>query len=179
MEVVLYRACTLYEAAFGPNDRGFIVSGRLQFATTGHRGFQARLGKHRTFRSTVFQLSKQHSLGLRGIAGRQRVVVDRDENTVEIATLRWARMQSREIGYKFILQALANNDFYPRRPRTDDRVYFVNQTRNVILHMYDDRGLDILAANRSDLQAIYDTYKPWLLDYDRVRMEKVFEQVAD
>ena len=63
-----------------------------------------------------------------------------------------------------------------RRPRTDDRVYFVNRTRNIILHMYDDRGLDLIARHRSDLQAIYDAHKHWVLDYDRARVEKVFAQ---
>jgi len=52
----------------------------------------------------------------------------------------------------------------------------VNRTRNLILHMYDDRGLDLIARHRSDLQAIYDAHKSWVLDYDRHRIERVFEQ---
>ena len=35
-EVVLYRASILYEAVFGPNDLGFIVSGQMEYTSIGH-----------------------------------------------------------------------------------------------------------------------------------------------
>jgi len=54
-----------------------------------------------------------------------------------------------------------------RRPRIGDRVYFVNQTRNTILHMYDNRGLDVIAPLIDDLRPIYETHRTWVLDYER------------
>jgi hypothetical protein len=41
--------------------------------------------------------------------------------------------------------------------------------------MYDDRGMDLVAASRSDLQAIYDEHKSWILDYDRKRIVETFD----
>jgi hypothetical protein len=41
--------------------------------------------------------------------------------------------------------------------------------------MYDDRGMDLIAASRSGLQTIYDEYKNWVLDYDRKRIEETFK----
>ena len=104
---------------------------------------------------------------------------DEDEDTREITTLRWTGIRPREIGYKRILQAKANDYYHLRRPHTRDWVYFVNRTRNLILHMYDDRGLDLVAARRDDLQTIYDAHKSWVLDYDRAQIKKVFEPATD
>jgi hypothetical protein len=44
--------------------------------------------------------------------------------------------------------------------------------------MYDDRGLDLIAADRSDLQPIYEEHKNWILDYDRQQIAAVFERTA-
>jgi hypothetical protein len=178
-EVVLYRASILYEAAFGPSDLGFIVSGQMQHTSIRRGGLRIRRGRPRSLCGNVFQFSKRHALGLSGPAGRQCLITDEDEDTRETTTLRWAEIAPRRIGYKLILQAKANDDYHLRRLRTDDRVYFVNRTRNIILHMYDDRGLDLIASHRSDLQAIYDAHKSWVLDYDRERIEKVFEQLEE
>jgi hypothetical protein len=178
-EVVLYRASILYEAAFGPSDLGFIVSGEMQHASIRGGGLRIRRGRQSSLCRTVFQLSKRHSLGLGDPAGRQRLITDEDDDTRETTTLRWAEIAPRRIGYKLIQQAKANDDYHLRRPRTDDRVYFVNRTRNIILHMYDDRGLDLIARHRSDLQAIYDAHKSWVLDYDRERIGRVFEQMEE
>jgi hypothetical protein len=178
-EVVLNRASILYEAAFGPSDLGFIVSGQMQHTSIRRGGVRMRHGRHRTHCGNVFQLSKTYSLGLGGPAGRERLITDEDNDTRQTTTLRWAEIAPRRIGYKPILQAKANDDYHLRQPRTDDRVYFVNRTRNIILHMYDDRGLDLIARHRGDLQAIYDAYKSWALDYDRERIERVFEQTEE
>ncbi|HEX4321151.1 MAG TPA: DUF3885 domain-containing protein [Acidobacteriaceae bacterium] len=177
-DVVLHRACTLYETVFYPGDLSYIVSGAAQYTSIRPSGIKTKSGRYRTFSGTVFQLSKRYSLGLSGPAGRYRLVTDEDEDTREITTLRWTNIEPRRIDYKRILQAKANADYYMRRPRTSDRVYFVNRTRNIILHMYDDRGLDLVAPKRSDLQAIYDAHKSWILEYDRTRIEKTFQPMA-
>ena len=134
----------------------------------------SRSSRYRRYRPTVFKLSKRHSLGLRGPAGREQHVSDEDDLR-EITTLRWTAIAARRINYRFILKAIANDSYYSRRTATDDRIYFVNRTRNIILHMYDDRGMDVIAAGRNDLQAIYDEHKDWILDYDRKQIVETFE----
>jgi predicted Ser/Thr protein kinase len=41
--------------------------------------------------------------------------------------------------------------------------------------MYDDRGLDIVGINKKTLEPYYKKYNTWLLDYDRGKMDKIFE----
>jgi hypothetical protein len=178
-EVVLHRASTLYEEAFCPSDVSWIVSGTTRYAFDRRSAIAATGGRYRTFCPTIFQLRKPRSPGLGGPAGRYRVVRDEDEHTREITTLRWASIRPRSIDYRYILQAKANDDYHLRRPQTCDRIYFVNRTRNLILHMYDDRGMDLVAAKRSDLQTIYDGRKAWVLDYDRARIQRVFEAATN
>jgi hypothetical protein len=168
---VLHRACTLYEAVFRPGDLGFIVSAHdFEYEPKG-RSIR-RLPK---FRNSVFDPSRRRSLGLHGIAGRQRFNSYEDRVSRIITTLQWTEIASRHIGYKDILQAIMHKDFASRKPRADDDIYFINRTRNIILHMYDDRGMDLMAPQASDLRPIYDQHNDWILDYNRTQIEQTFE----
>lgn len=53
-------------------------------------------------------------------------------------------------------------------------MYFINVTRNLIYHLYDDRGCDILAADKNDIRFLYETYNDWILDYDRNVIDETF-----
>lgn len=55
-------------------------------------------------------------------------------------------------------------------------VYFADTERRVLYHLYDDRGADIIAESRGTLLGLYRAYQGWLLDYDRERMEGMFEE---
>jgi hypothetical protein len=58
------------------------------------------------------------------------------------------------------------------------RVYFVNLTRNLIFHMYDDRGLYVIATQPATLHPIYLAHNAWHLPYGRPRMEEIFESLS-
>ncbi len=60
----------------------------------------------------------------------------------------------------------------PRGP--DARFYFVDQDMSVLAHVYDDRGMDVVAHGRAALQPHYGSYVPWLLKFDRSRMDAAF-----
>ena len=171
-EAVLQRACSLYEAAFRPGDLGFIVSGHEFELERKKRG----PGKPPELRHSVFALSRKHRLGLHGVAGRHRSTTYQDRETSIITTYRWAEMEANRIGYREVLLAIMNTDFPSRTPRIQDRVYFINRNRNVILHMYDDRGMDLIAPSVEDLKAIYQQHKNWVLDYRRSAVEELFER---
>jgi Domain of unknown function (DUF3885) len=90
-----------------------------------------------------------------------------------IATLQWAALPSSiEVGA--IFRAIGNIDF-ARLPKITDRVFLLNVSRDVILHMYDDRGLDVIAANPTSLLALYKSHNAWILEYDRARIDAIFE----
>lgn len=41
--------------------------------------------------------------------------------------------------------------------------------------MYDDRGLDLIAADKESLRSIYEKYNDWILDNDIEQIQKLFE----
>ncbi|MCM3758514.1 DUF3885 domain-containing protein [Sporosarcina aquimarina] len=85
-----------------------------------------------------------------------------------------------DIRYQQLLQAICYEDFaHPstilkNNPSSGVEVYFINVTGNLIYHLYDDRGCDILAADKHDLRFLYETYNDWILDYDRNVIDETF-----
>lgn len=57
-------------------------------------------------------------------------------------------------------------------------VYFSNTHHFLLFHLYDDRGADLVAANRKLLRPIYEKYNDWILDYDRAKIDGVFAKRA-
>lgn len=87
------------------------------------------------------------------------------------------------INYKNILTAIGNSDFSSRQPRLDQygvftnkEIYFVNIDKKLIFHMYDDRGLDLVSVDKEILRPIYEKHNDWILDYDRIEIDKKFKR---
>lgn len=87
----------------------------------------------------------------------------------------WHRLavhsKANEINYKRMLNRLIYLDFGFAGPE----VYFINKTKNIIFHLYDDRGLDIIASDKKDLESIYQKFNHWILDYDRKQIDALFK----
>ena len=50
-------------------------------------------------------------------------------------------------------------------------------TKNQVLyHLYDDRGADIVAADKNLLLPIYKKYKDRILEYDKADIERIFNE---
>lgn len=79
-----------------------------------------------------------------------------------------------EVAYSSIIRAIGNQDF-AIRPFITDSVFFINPVRHTIFFMYDDRGLDVIANNKNELQPLYTIFNNWILDYDRERIIGIFE----
>lgn len=60
------------------------------------------------------------------------------------------------------------------RPRIKGSTYIFSLKKSVLIHPYDDRGMDIISPNRQLLAGLYQKYNSWLLDYDRDEMDKVY-----
>lgn len=56
-----------------------------------------------------------------------------------------------------------------------NEVYFINKDKNIIYHIYNNEGLDVIAKEKKTLKSIYDNYNNWILDYDKERISKIFE----
>ncbi|WP_459768177.1 DUF3885 domain-containing protein [Alkaliphilus crotonatoxidans] len=48
---------------------------------------------------------------------------------------------------------------------------------NIIYHLYDDRGLDLISNNKASLEKLYIKYNSWILDYDRDRINNLFRVI--
>jgi hypothetical protein len=53
-------------------------------------------------------------------------------------------------------------------------VYFANIRTSVLFHMYDDRGADLVAADREMIRPLFEQYNRWILEYDRDRINQTF-----
>ena len=84
-------------------------------------------------------------------------------------TLRWFELPARSFQYAQIFEAIANAD-KDISPSLSSLVFFLNRRTDTILHMYDDRGLDIIAARREPLVPLYHRFSRWVLEYDRERI---------
>ena len=60
---------------------------------------------------------------------------------------------------------------YPSAPVV---TFLLDPSTSVMLHVYDDRGMDIVAYDPARLHGLYSNFADWLLDYDRERMAKLF-----
>ena len=46
--------------------------------------------------------------------------------------------------------------------------------RKVVVHPYDDRGMDVIGPDRDSLMPLYERLNGWLLDHDRNAMDAKF-----
>ncbi|MEW5927149.1 MAG: DUF3885 domain-containing protein [Gemmatimonadota bacterium] len=60
------------------------------------------------------------------------------------------------------------------RPRQEARVYLADPERGVLLHPYDDRGMDVIGPNRALLADLFARFHDYLLEYDLERMRAFF-----
>ena len=65
-------------------------------------------------------------------------------------------------------------DFGPLHPNPHCLVYLLNIEKEIIIHPYDDRGMDIIGGNFSELRDLYKKYNSWLLGYDLEVMNTTF-----
>lgn len=86
-----------------------------------------------------------------------------------------------DIRYNQLLSAISYEDFpHPTQilkgfPQNGIDIYFVNVTKKMIFHLYDDRGCDVIASNKEDLRALYEECNEWILDYDREQIDQLFK----
>ena len=76
-----------------------------------------------------------------------------------------------------ILLALINTDFGSRQPSIGGECYFINHTKGLVLNLYDDRGMDVVALKRETLLPLYKRHNEWILNYDREYIDEVFSQI--
>lgn len=62
------------------------------------------------------------------------------------------------------------------RPRLSGDLYVADLARGVLLHPYDDRGMDVVGLGTDVLAELYACFPDWLLEYDLERMNGFFAE---
>ncbi|MDO8331637.1 MAG: DUF3885 domain-containing protein [Fluviicoccus sp.] len=60
------------------------------------------------------------------------------------------------------------------RPRVVGSLYIYCLTTEILLHPYDDRGMDLIAPNKEYAKDLFIKFNHYLLDYDRAAMESAY-----
>ncbi|WP_226671096.1 DUF3885 domain-containing protein [Metabacillus litoralis] len=108
---------------------------------------------------------------------------EEDEDDEKMVTHRFVLPCKKiDIRYKQLLQAISYEDFpHPEQilkgfSQNGIDIYFVNISKKMIYHFYDDRGCDVIASKKEDLYSLYEECNDWILDYDRVEIDNLFKK---
>ena len=163
-KVALGRAVKIFEDVFEESDR---LSISYQIFSDGR--MKIRKGNY------IFKQIKD--LGSKDLVFTER----KDIYSDELHTKRecWRRVTISnlavgEVNYINILRAMINTDFGIRKPYLPGESYFINESKGIVLNLYDDRGMDVIALDKGDLNALYKKRNNWVLEYDRERIDAIF-----
>ena len=120
------------------------------------------LSKHSMEEETLFDLEEDYD----DITGQ--TIEIKSEYNVKIV---YAQLKS--IAYKDILKGIGNYE-QGGEPSIGQSVYFISTEKDIIFHMYDDRGCDIFSINKDTLLPLYHKYSKWILDYNRIEIDRAF-----
>lgn len=172
IESVYSRSLQLFEEVFSKEDNILLV-------VNAHRSFDSE--SEMTNENEVFPVffinpkNFEHELDSEEIPF---CYLEEDESVEDsIKTIRYCYdCNLKKIKYTELLKAIANQDL-GYKPAVIDEVYFINTDTNIIYHLYDDRGLDLISNNKASLEKLYIKYNSWILDYDRDRINNLFRVI--
>lgn len=165
LEGVYNRAITLFQSLHATEDEIYIVVDVNDFADG--ETFKHKLNifsKYVKEKSDLFKLQKNTI---------PYVFPEDDEDGLYKTHRFTLKCKVSDLKYIPMLKAICNQDM-GIKPSIFHRVYFININKNTIFHIYDDRGCDVLATSPNTIRDMYHTYNDWILDYDRNKIDKVF-----
>ncbi|MEG3122644.1 DUF3885 domain-containing protein [Sphingomonas sp. GB1N7] len=94
-------------------------------------------------------------------------------NEAEVWTLRGYDLGHDKVARDTLLwHAVASEmPIYPHAPVI---IFLIDPDIPAMLHVYDDRGMDVIVEDPTKLTGLYADFADWLLDYDRNRMAALF-----
>lgn len=165
LEGVYNRAITLFQSLHSETDDMYIVVDVDDYADG--ENFKHKLNifsKYVKEKSDLFKLQKNTI---------PYVFPEDDEDGVYKTHRYTLKCKVSDLKYIPMIKAICNQDM-GIKPRIFHRVYFININKNTIFHIYDDRGCDVLATSPNTIRNMYHTYNDWILEYDRNKIDKVF-----
>ncbi|MCF6443061.1 DUF3885 domain-containing protein [Pseudoalteromonas luteoviolacea] len=83
-------------------------------------------------------------------------------------------IKTTEIDTEQLFKAIINTDFSSLQPKLNGECYLINRTKQLVLNLYDDRGMDVVSNRKEPLDSLYRSHNHLILDYDRESIDKVF-----
>lgn len=154
-----HRSKAIFDYAFQDVET---VSICLTFCGSG--SFLANLSVFRSLKECQINIPKNHSYWQKSYSDSPaepaiyRNFICFDINKSEISKFLWGTL-ANEIGI---------------RPCSNCGLYIFDLKKSILLHPYDDRGMDIIGSNKNRLKQLHDNFNEWLLDYDRKKMMGYF-----
>ncbi|MGG4380541.1 DUF3885 domain-containing protein [Priestia megaterium] len=169
-----HRSITLFQRVFGEGDEILFVTD--VYTTNKDLFLQKRplnvYLKYIKDKKRLYQLN-HHCL--------PSVFQDEDEDDDQSLTHRFVlSCKKTELRYAQLLKAINYEDFaHPStilksNPQSGYDIYFINLSKKMIFHLYDDRGCDVLASSKESIRFLYEEYSNWILDYDREEIDLLF-----
>lgn len=162
---VYKRAITLFKSLHSESDDIYVVVDVNDFADGAT--FKHKL---KIFSPYIKDKSVLYRLNLKTIP---YIFPDDDEEGIYKTHRFTLKCKTSDFKYIPMIKAICNQDM-GIRPMIFHRVYFININRKTIFHVYDDRGCDLLASSPEAIRGVYNKYNDWILDYDRAKIDKVF-----
>lgn len=166
---VTKRASTIFQTVFDNSDKVFLV-----YMDYKHR--------RRKIKFSNFTFKQVDNLKNTEVSFSKEKRLYEPDDKFDIRNIAIIKLTTDRINHKNILTAIGHTDFPPKQSRIDNNwfftskeIYFVNIDKKLIFHMYDDRGLDLISADKETLRPIYKKHNEWILDYERKRIDKQFE----
>jgi hypothetical protein len=167
---VVTRVTTLFEEVFKPDDFIYVyikdweVNEDIMFGNTTPGYVYDLLSNLNTEEETLFDIDEDYD----DITGQ--TIEIKNEYKVKIVY-----SQLKSITYKDILEGIGNYE-QGREPSIGQSVYFISTEKDIIFHMYDDRGCLILSKEVEQLVHLYQKYNNWLVDYWRDYFDGIFKK---
>ncbi|MEB2282949.1 DUF3885 domain-containing protein [Lysinibacillus xylanilyticus] len=166
---VVKRVTTLFEEVFKPDDSIYMyikdweVTEDIMFGNTTPEYLYSLLIDQNIEEETLLEIEKDYD--------------EVTSQTIEVKNeykVKFVYSQLKSVPYQEILKGIGNYE-QGREPSIGQSVYFISTDKNLIFHMYDDRGCLIHSKDVKKLLPLYHTYNNWLVDYWRDYFDSIFK----
>lgn len=164
------RATALFETSFKPDDRIYLV-------------LQERTDRRGKIRFSNYCFKQINGLKKEEVTYSQVHRLYEPADKTDIWNVAVAKVTTDRLNYRNIIAAISVVDFPSRQPRLDSRgffsnkeIFFLNIDKRLIYHMYDDRGLDIVATDKETLLPIYQGFNDWILECNREQIDNALKK---
>ncbi|MBB5395426.1 DUF3885 domain-containing protein [Mucilaginibacter sp. AK015] len=167
---VIKRAITLFEESFAPDDQAFFILRQYKLKRR-----KIRVGNYFFKQLSDFKKDDVNYYTTKSFSHP-------NEDLIDASNVALGKIKVSQLNYSNVLSAIALS--YQPTVKSFERfsdinlpfqIFFINIGKKLIFHMYDNRGLDILSSNIDYIKPHYTKFNDWILDYDRVKINHIFE----